>query len=185
MKSVAFILLLLGTPALGQGEKPPRPGTPAIVSGSSKQTFKHKEKIDLSYDRFKDVTTLQLHYMEVGEGVYLGAFVSSKGHGVPSTDAPILLAFSLQNEKWHCLEGCNVIFMINGERLKREPAENLSREIGGPYGVTERIGILVTYDTLKTIAYGNVVEFQAGSDEAQLKGNHLLALRDFLSRIRQ
>lgn len=177
-----ILLLLLSLPAVGQTNdwwkmqdskaKPEKPKA------------RHKEKIGFVYDKFKDITVLQLEYMHVGDGVAMGVFASAKGQVAPSTDTAILLAFSLYNERWRCLDGCNVTFLIDGERLKLGTADNIDREIGGAYGVIERIGLQINYETLKRIAFAHSVEFQAGSDEATLTSQHLAALQDFASRFR-
>jgi hypothetical protein len=147
-------------------------------SSSSDRQFKYKEKIEATYDKFKDVTTLSLEYMEVREGVGLGAAAFAKGRGYPSTSTPVVLMFSIWsewNEQWHCLHGCEVVFLVNEQRMRLGVAKNGDPQIGRG-GVIEVIGVTLPYETFRRIAFADSVEFQVGTDEATLKQNHLAAL---------
>jgi hypothetical protein len=154
---------------------------------SQEKQFKHKEKIEATYDKFKDRTTLVLEYMEVGGGdlVWMGAVAFASGRAYPSASDPVFLGFSLHNERWRCLDGCEVVFLVNGERLRLGVAENMDREIlAGRYGAVERVGVAVPFEVFKKIAFADRVEFQIGTDEGFLKAEQFAALRDFASRIR-
>jgi hypothetical protein len=147
---------------------------------------KHTEKIELSYDRFKDETTLELKGMDVGDGVWFGAIAFSKGRAVPRGPAFVLFRFVTHNRRFQCLNGCDVTFLVNGKRISLGTASNVDRKIDSYLGsvyVIEVFGVAVPYATFKTIARASTIEFQAGSDEASLQASRIAALQDFAARI--
>lgn len=177
---------------LGQGkwyemsnEKSKKHSDNAHAGSSQTGKFDHKEKITATYDKFKDITTLKLQSMEVGEGVYLYALAMCSGMRLPSSTDNVHFLFSLHNNSWQCLNGCGVTFLINGKRVSFGVADHVDRKVGGAYGVQEVVAIEVPYDLFLTIASSSDVEVQAGRDEFTLKTKHKEALRDFASRMRQ
>ena len=154
------------------------------ATGQKEEKPKHKEKIDVSYDKFKDVTIVSLEAMTISYGVYMGAMATGPGNHSPVAAVSVLIIFKFYNERFQCMDGCKVIMLIDGKRLRLGIAENLDRKIGyGSYPAIETIGVLVTPELFKTIASASSIEFQAGTDEGSLKSQHIAALRDFAARL--
>jgi hypothetical protein len=195
IKIILTITLLLTTAAPFVAQKADDWTKMSDQKRSQAKSNKHKEKIETTYDKFKDLTFVELQDMRVGDGVYLALITTARGLGMPSTEGSVYMAFTLYNATWHCLDGCQVTFLVNGRRVDLGVAENLSRKVsqGSVYcnrwgcdkptiSVIERIGVSVPYETFSKIAFATSVEFQAGTDEAVLSDNHLAAIRDFASR---
>ncbi len=74
---------------------------------------RHKEKIELDYDRFKDISTLSLS-MKIDEGVWFGPIALTKGRRMPGPSDPVVLSFTVHNRRLQCVDGCEVVFIVDG-----------------------------------------------------------------------
>ena len=180
---LALLLIFLCSTAQAQTELPP------------KGKYKHDKKIESSYDKFKDQTTVSVKYLSplpalspvrldiVAAFLYPGKTVTK-----PSI---VALWFQSSSKNWQFLQQRQLLVIADGERIDLGEAERVDSKVNssraGRYSsgvsVSELVGKMVSLETFLKIAKAKSVEMRLGSVEFKLADDHLEALRDFASRM--
>ncbi len=185
---VLVVLVLVATSVFTQSSVP-------------KRKFKHRGKIEIKYDKFKDQTTVSLkpYYVQgtaptldptAGLEIY-AAFVYQGQTFSKRPDTVLFGIVSTSARDFLYEQGRGLIALVDGERVDLGQMERIDASykkkaivIPDRYYV-ETLAVSVPYDAFLKLTNGKTVEMQAGRREFKLKDEHLEALRDIVSRMIQ
>jgi hypothetical protein len=162
----------------------------------------HKGKIETSYDKVKDVTTVRFDSVQVyGEPLissnYVGrdearfyASFTFPGRILNAPPGRVLISLISSSQDWKYTDFRKPIALVDGKRLKLGPLEHLpSFTVNAPANsksddyISQEIAISLPYKTFLRIAYGKRVQIRMGPREFKLEKDHLEFLRDLASRM--
>jgi len=166
--------------SVGQSVDPP-PG---------KLKLKHKSRIAMRYDRFKDQTTVTVGPYFLSSGLdlvmtnsrfELMALFTFEGQKLQRSIERATIGFLSSSKDWKFLKDRSVFVLADGQRFDLGTAERDSDlRIGR---VSEILAVSVPYETFAKIANSSKVEIRFGSKEIKLKDEHLEGFRDLASRM--
>lgn len=180
-------------------------GTVALAGdGSEKGQWisNYKEKIEISYDDVKNITTVRLNSMQVyGEALasslYIGGDEASfqasfnySGRTLKAKPRGILISLTSTSEDWKYTDFRKLTALVDGKRFNLGPLEhvpaftvNASESEKSDDYISQRIVIFLSYKSFLRIANGKRVQIKMGPREFELARNHFEALRDFAARM--
>jgi hypothetical protein len=154
-------------------------------------------KIETSYDRAKEITTVWLIPMQVyGEplasanyvgcdGARFNASFTYSGRTLRAQPKRVLLSLISTSENWKYTDFRKLTALVDGKRLKLGPLEHVpSFTVNAPANsnfddyISQEIALSLPYETFLRIANGQQVQIRMGPREFELGQNHLEALRD-------
>lgn len=157
----------------------------------SKIKLKHKSRISMDYDKFKDETTVTVGPYFLSSGLdlvmtnsqfeILGMFIFT-GQKLAAPIDVLTIAFISSSKDWQFLNDQDLYVLVDGERLNLGKARRNSNVKLGR--VKEMLAVDVGFDVFSSIANGTKVEMKLGPKELKLKDEHLEGFRDLASRTR-
>jgi hypothetical protein len=177
---IAALVLLTISTALAQTNLPP------------KGKYKHDKKIEASYDKFKDETTISLKSLRPlpiihPVTLYIVPTFRFPGKTVSLPDHVSLWFYSTSKD-WQFLDYRQLLVVADGERFDfGETARVQSNVDANRYtrhvNVSETLGVMIPLNSFLKIINSKSVEIRLGQIEFKLAPDHLEALRDFASRM--
>lgn len=154
------------------------------------KTFANAKRFQISYDKFKDKTTIQFGWFNVSGSkenqsnaffLSFGAAFAYAGQA-PAQPENYTLWFSSSTSKWAFLDRRHLIFLVDGERIDIGDGNRSGKVSSGRYvSVTEAMSYVISATVFQKIANGKSVEFQLGKFTAALKAEHTQMLKDIQS----
>ena len=161
-----------------------------VKPAPAKIKLKHKSRIGMMYDKFKDESTVivgpyfltsGMEYALTNSQFQMMAAFTFTGQKLEKPVDHVTLAFLSSSKEWTFLQDQDLYVLVDGERLSLGKAERDSDiKLGG---VKEYLGVSLPYDTFLKIANGKNVEMKLGPKEFKLKDEHLEGFRDLASRM--
>ena len=171
-----------------QNQKPQPSVTPF-----PKRDFKHSAKITTHYDKFKDLTLVNLDYsknlIKVDQHTYITLKAAFTYHGQNSADRTmfVLLYIGSLSKDWKFENNRELIVLADGQRLKLGEMEMDESKITDDYiipNAKKEFGhIAITTQEFFAIAGAQDVEMQAGLAEFTVSEDILEGFRDLASRM--
>ena len=179
---VLSIFLTYSAPLVGIGQslKPP----------PSKFKLKHKSRIGMTYDRFKDQTTVTVgpYFLSSGMDIVmtnsqfqLMALFTFDGQTLRKQVEKASIGFHSSSKDWKFLKDSSVYVLADDQRFDLGTAERDSDVRIGR--VSEILAVDVPYETFTKIANSSKVDMRFGNKEIKLKDEHLEGFRDLASRM--
>jgi len=142
-------------------------------------------EITYGYDRFKNLTTVQVEAGQTLLGLYLGTGYLSSGC-LPQKPEYFFLRFDSSSRDWRFLEDSSrdLNLLVDGQPVRLGAMERIKDRINAStYGVSvnERLLMLVPYEQYIRIAQAKVIEVQLGGSEFRLNDKQIQAFRDVVS----
>jgi hypothetical protein len=156
----------------------------------SKLKLKHKSRVAMRYDRFKDLTTVTVGPYFLSSGMDLVMtnsrfeLLASFTYNGQKLQRPVeraTIGFLSSSKDWKFLRDQSVYVLADGQRFDLGSAERDSDLRTG--GVSEILVVNVPFETFAKIANSTKVEMRFGSKEIKLKDEHLEGFRDLSSRM--
>lgn len=179
MHSTLAILIVLSF-GISQNVKPPS------------EPAKERDKIQTTYDRFKDVSTVQLkHSLGIFDpfgfpSMHMTA-VSWFSGTTPSVPDRVKLVIFSEDSAWNYRrEGDRgIIAILDGKRkdLGFMDYVGFSGPNGSGHHIVEELSLTLSLDTFLQIANADKIEVQIGRREVLLKREHVNTLRYYASHI--
>ena len=172
-----FTTLFLAAMVLGSQdvkEEYPPPGS-----------YPHPFKIQQEYDRFRDITTLEMDFGTVWSDdqnkleLEVRQIYEGEGRVKPVGD-PDFRFLNTGRDGWRYLKYHPIIFIADGKRLSYDPKHD--GDVGNGY-VLEFMRVSPEKSELLSLIYSKKVEVRVGLDQFSLKQSHLNALKDFCSYV--
>ncbi len=162
-----------------QRKKQPPPKQIAVVQAP---------QVKIEYDRFKDRTSVALWPMKIPlQSEYLTlelvVVTTYPGQELPDSleDLDVLIAFTSRSHEWQFQRNTNLIAILDGERQR---FGTMTRESDTENGLlVEDLRMMISEETLATLANSKTVEMQLGNVEFKLGENHLQGLKEFVARL--
>jgi hypothetical protein len=148
-------------------------------------------KIDVSYDKFKDRTTVETDFMGVygsdwnSNPLEIAAVFTYSGR-VPTRPEFVTIYFWSHTPRWRFADPPIILAIANKGRLNLGQSVRTDANIrvsSHRVSVDETIAVVVPMDTFRKLAFGAPVETQVGQVEFKLEGKPLLtfqALADYM-----
>ena len=191
-----FILTLaIVTACFTLGLEPDAGTTPQRIST-------HNPKVETSYDRVKEITTVRLSPMQVygeplasphyigGDEASLNASFTYSGRTLRAQPKRVLFSLTSTSQDWKYTDFRKLTALVDGKHLtlgslERVPSftVNASANANSDDYVSQGIAISLTYKTFLRIANGKKVQIRMGPREFVLEKNHLEALRYLATRM--
>jgi hypothetical protein len=178
------------------------PGVARAANTTPQRISTHNEKVEASYDRVKDITTVRLNPMQVyGEPLassdYIGGdeasfYVSFTYSGRTLRAQPKRVLFSLNStsQDWKYTDFRKLTALVDGKLLTLGPLEHVpSFSVNAPANansddyISQGIAVSLSYKTFLRIANGRRVQISMGPREFELEKSHLEALRYLATRM--
>lgn len=150
------------------------------------------EKIDVTYDRFKDRTTVETDYMRVAGSDWnsnpleIAARFTYPGKTVSKPQYVILFFYSA-TKTWRFKTAPTLIALVDGESLDLGRATLTDQDIHtDTYSVSVReyLAAVIPFDTFLKIKNARTVEMQLGTTEFRLNEKVLVTFRELATRAR-
>lgn len=165
--------------------------TVALAQNSvPKRKFNHKVKIETSYDKFKDISSVETDYMKVFRGrqhyVSLAAGFRYTGFSL-TTPRYVILFIGSESKEWKYLNPPDMLVIADGQRLNLGTMKRVDSDIrtfrGAGTALFEYLSLAIPYESYLQVVNSRTVEMQIGEAEFALKEEHHEALRDLASRM--
>jgi len=151
------------------------------------RTFNHHQKLITKYDKFKDYTLVLLDYDSSRiklNSLFLQCFFGYEGKTISKPIEKVgLRIMSASDEEKFGNQPPELIVLADGERLRLGNMYRENIEFSQSGGIYEYLVNTIDANDFVRIAKSARVEVQIGSDELQLSGDYLEALRDLASRM--
>ncbi len=154
--------------------------------------FQKPGKIETSYDKFKDRTTVETNYMRVAGSDWnsnpleIAARLNYPGQ-TPSKPRLAILYFYSATKTWRFKTEPTVLLLVDGERVDLGKAVLMDQDIHADrysVSVREYLGVAVPFSTFEKIAGASSVEMQLGEIEFGLSDKVLATFRELAQRVR-
>ncbi len=145
--------------------------------------YPHSFEIRQKYDRFRDITTLEMDFGTVWSDdqnkleLKVDQYYKGEGRAKPVGD-PAFRFLNTGRDGWRYLKYHPIIFIADGKRLKYDPKHD--GDVGDGY-VLEFMGVRPEKSELLSLIYSKNVGVMVGIDQFSLKQSHLNALKDYCS----
>lgn len=155
----------------------------AEVERNAKTQAKTYE-ITYEYDRFKNLTTVQVEAGQTVAGLHFGVGYLSSGY-LLSKPNHFFLRFDSHSRDWRFLDESSrdLNVLVDGKPIRLGVMERIKDRINtNRYGVSvnERLLILVPYEQFFRFAQGKVLEMQLGGSEFKFSDKQIQALQDLM-----
>ncbi len=146
--------------------------------------YPHSFGISQKYDKFRNATNLELDLERVWRDpqneLKLSVFQFFEGDDLAKpVDFPLFRFVNRGSNGWRYLDDHSVFFLVDGERFRFEPSHQ--GDVGPGASVTEWFLVSPSKEQFLKIIYAKTVQVKVGSDEFELSGAYLTALKDLAS----
>jgi hypothetical protein len=149
------------------------------------RTFRNHKRFSVSYDKFKDRSSIDvgpfvvggnMRYALSGSQLYMTARFLYPGQILREPVSSFALWFQASGQNWEFLKSRHLYALIEGERF--DLGEGIYDGDVRRQGVSETLAFIIPAEVFKKLGTGSVVELRIGQVEMALKDEHQEAFRD-------